>query len=87
MNIDDQNPSLNGKPEPRLVEITIDGNKKEIPAGRYLVFDLKGALGIPADYELDKVIDREFKALPDGDTVEVHKGEVLVSHVRRGGSA
>lgn len=75
------------KPEPKLVEVTIDGHKREIPGGHYVVSKLKAVLGVPADYELDKVVGREFKELPDGDTVEVVKGEVFVSHVRRGGSA
>lgn len=76
-----------GTRDPRLVEVTIDGNPKVIPAGRYVVSELKEKLGVPPDYELDRVVGREFKELPDGDTVEVHKGEVFVSHVRRGGSA
>lgn len=75
------------KHEPKLVEVVIDGQKKEIPGGHYEVAKLKVLLGVPADYELDKVVGREFKELPDGDTVEVVKGEVFVSHVRRGGSA
>jgi hypothetical protein len=76
-----------GKTDPHLVEVTIDGNPKLITAGHYLVSDLKVVLGVPADYELDRVVGREFKPLPDGENVVVHKGEVFVSHVRRGGSA
>lgn len=62
------------KHEPKLVEVVIDGQKKEIPGGHYEVVKLKAVLGVPADYELDKVVGREFKELPDGDTVEVVKG-------------
>ena len=76
-----------GGPDPHLVQVIIDGNPKLIPGGHYLVSDLKVVLGVPADYELDRVVGREFKPLPDGDTVVAHKGEVFVSHVRRGGSA
>lgn len=76
-----------GKPDPRLVEVTIDGNPKLIAAGHYLVSDLKVVLGVPADYELDRVVGREFKPLLDDEPIVVHKGEVFVSHVRHGGSA
>ncbi len=76
-----------GRPDRHLVDVTIDGTPKLIPAGHYLVADLKVALGVPADYELDRVVGREFKPLLEGDTVVVHEGDVFVSHVRRGGSA
>ena len=70
-----------------LVKVTIDGQPREIPRGRYVVSELKVKLGVPADYELDIVDKGEFKPLQDADHIEIHGGEVFVSHVRRGGSS
>jgi hypothetical protein len=76
-----------GQPQREPVEVTIDGRKVAIEPGRYVVTRLKELLGVPPDYELDRVVGQEFKKLDDAETVQVHKGEVFVSHVRRGGSS
>ena len=88
----DQNTSLRGNQggehgHPHEVAVTIDGSRKEIPAGEYLVSALKVKLGVPADYELDQVIDGEFRELPDSSHVHIKGGETFISHVRRGGSS
>ena len=70
-----------------LGEVSIDGQPKKIKRGRYLVLDLKNQLGVPADYELDQVVNGEFKPLQDKDHIVIHGGEVFVSHVRRGGAS
>ncbi len=70
-----------------LVEINLDGNEKEIEKGKYLVGALKKRLGVPDDYELDLVVNGEFKPMADGAEIMIKGGEVLVSHVRRGGSS
>ena len=69
------------------VEVFINGNPKEIPAGKYSVPELKKALGVPAEDELAVIKGKEPVPLKDGEEVEVHKGEKFVSHKRRGGSA
>ena len=90
----DEDPSNDGKsgnghgqPQGELVDVTIDGKTVGIQRGKYVVAQLKEVLGVAPDYELDRVVGHEFKALDDTETVQVHKGEVFVSHVRRGGSS
>lgn len=71
----------------RTVAVTIDGNRKEIDSGKYLVSALKVKLGVAADYELDEVIHGEFKPLADNAHINIKGGEHFISHVRRGGSS
>jgi hypothetical protein len=72
---------------PHKVPVTIDGARKEIEAGDYVVSALKLKLGVPADYELDQVINGEFRPLNDNAHVDIKGGEHFISHVRRGGSS
>lgn len=70
-----------------LVTIEVDGVKKQIRRGKYIVSKLKELIGVPADYELDVVIKGEFHPLDDNAETHVVGHEVFVSHVRRGGSS
>lgn len=70
-----------------IVKVSIDGQPREIHRGRYVISELKEKLGVPADYELDIVINGEFKPLQDTEHIVIHGGEVFVSHVRRGGAS
>jgi hypothetical protein len=72
---------------PHEVAVTIDGHRKEISAGDYVVSALKTRLGVPQDYELDQVVGGEFRPLADTAHVEIKGGEHFISHVRRGGSS
>lgn len=76
-----------GKEHGHEVAVTIDGARKEIPSGEYLVSALKTKLGVPADYELDEVVHGEFRELKDSAHVHIKGGETFISHVRRGGSS
>lgn len=71
----------------KLVKVTIDGNPRNIRRGRYLVSELKDELGVPAEYELDLVVNGELKALTDNEHIVIEGGETFVSHVRRGGAS
>lgn len=84
---DDASSNTHGHEHHKLVEISFDGVVKQIEKGTYAVSDLKATLGVAADLELDQVKDGEFKALPDDSDIKIKGGEVLVSHVRRGGSS
>ena len=75
------------KPDKHLVTVTVDGQAKEVARGKYIVSEFKAIVGVPADYELDQVVDGEFKPLADDATLHVRGDEVFVSHVRRGGSS
>jgi hypothetical protein len=71
----------------REVAITVDGQRRELPAGHYLVSRLKALLQIPADYVIDEVVNGEFRELPDTSHIDIKGGEHFISHVRRGGSS
>ena len=75
------------KPDKHLVTVSVDGQAKEVARGKYIVSEFKPIVGAPADYELDQVVDGEFKPLADDATVHIKGDEVFVSHVRRGGSS
>ena len=76
------------KPEDKhLVVFNLDGKERQIEKGKYLVSFIKEKFGVPADYEIDLVVDGTFEPLKDSDDVKIHGGEVLVSHVRGGGSS
>ncbi len=80
--------SNHDRPEHRHeVAVTVDGQRKEIAAGDYVVSSLKMKLAIPADYDLDQVVHGEFRPLADNAHVKIEGGEHFVSHVRRGGSS
>lgn len=70
-----------------LVQINLDGQNRDVEKGKYLVSALKEHIGVPGDYELDLVESGEFKPLADTAEIKIKGGEVLVSHVRRGGSS
>lgn len=74
-------------PHPHEVAITLDRHRREIPAGDYVVSALKARLGVPADYELDEIINGEFRELADTAHIDINGGEQFISHVRRGGSS
>lgn len=78
-----------GKPDDdkHLVTFNLDGKDRQIEKDKYLVSDIKKRFDIPADYELDLVVDGNFEPLADDDFLKIHGGEVLVSHVRGGGSS
>ncbi|HEV8329192.1 MAG TPA: hypothetical protein VGQ08_17080 [Nitrospiraceae bacterium] len=70
-----------------LVEVEIDGKPRRIRRGRYEIPELKISLGVPPGYDLELVVNGEFKPLPDSSHMVIHGGEVFVSHVPRGGNS
>lgn len=70
-----------------MVVFNLDGKDREIEKGKYQVSVLKDKFGIPQDYELDLVVEGTFEPLANDASVKIHGGEVLVSHVRGGGSS
>jgi hypothetical protein len=86
-NEDDSAEHLEYRQHGHQVTISVDGEKRRVPGGEYRVSTLKTLLGVPADYELDRVVDGEFKPLANDSLIDVKEHEVFVSHVRRGGSS
>ena len=67
---------------PKLIAVTIDTHRREIPAGKYTGATLKQALGVPADYELNQVLNGEFVEITNDAHVTLEKsGEHFVAHV------
>lgn len=77
----------NDKPEHKKVKFTVDGKPIVVEKHKYLVSEFKQAVGIPLDYELDKVIDGVFTPLVDTAEIHLKNGDIFVSHVRQGGSS
>lgn len=77
----------NNKPDHKKVEVTVDGKLIVLEKNKYLVSEFKQIVGVPPDYELDKVIDGVFTPLVDTAEIHLKKGDIFVSHVRQGGSA
>ena len=73
--------------EKKKVKIEVDNHPKHVAAGTYLVSDLKELVGVPADKDLDQVVDGNLTTLADTASVVVAGGETFFSHVRRGGSS
>lgn len=69
------------------VMVKINGNQVTLAAGNYLVSTLKQILGVPAEYELDLVVQGVFHPLSDADHFKLHKPEEFVSHARTGSSS
>jgi len=69
------------------VEIIVNAKPKLIPKGKYRVSDFKELVGIPAEYELDKVANGQFEPLDDTADIHIKGGEEFVGHVRQGGSS
>lgn len=64
-------------------------NNKEVfvPPDTYPVATIKKLSGVPLADDLDQLIDRTLKPLPDDGTVKIRGCEVFVSHVKDGGSS
>lgn len=71
----------------QLVTITLDSVPRTIEEGVYKLAELKTKFSIPVEYELDVVVNGEFKPLDNERSVHIKGGEVFVSHVPQGGSA
>ena len=71
----------------KKVKIEVDGHPKHIEPGTYVVATLKELVNVPADKDLDQVIDGNLTTLEDTASVSIKGGEVFFSHVRRGGSS
>ena len=72
---------------PKLVTVTVDGKPHTVRPGRYIVKDFKRLVGVDPAYQLDEVIDGQFKELKDDAKIHIKGGEVFVSHVRGGAAS
>ena len=71
----------------KKVKIEVDNHPDHLAPGDYLVSNLKELIKVPAEKDLDQVIDGNLRTLADEATVTIVGGEIFFSHVRRGGSS
>ena len=69
------------------VTVIVDGVKKEVPKGTYLVSQFKALVGVDPVKELDEVVHGQLKPLDDNSEITIKGHEQFVSHVRSGGSS
>lgn len=69
------------------VHVVVDGVKKEVREGTYIVAEFKALVGVDPTRELDEVVHGELKPLDDKAEITIKGHEQFVSHVRTGGSS
>jgi hypothetical protein len=74
-------------PDPNLVVVTLNQEPVTIRRGQYTGEELKAALAVPVDHELDLVEDGDFKPIANEDKHHVRGGEVFISDVGQGQSS
>jgi hypothetical protein len=73
--------------EDKKVKIDVDNHPEHVLPGTYQVSELKTLVNVPADKDLDQVIEGNLTTLADTATITIKGGEIFFSHVRRGGSS
>ena len=76
-----------GRRHPHLVCVTVDGDQKQVRAGRYRVAVFKKAVGVDPTYELEELEDGKLVPLADDAHIRIRGGESFISHVRGGASS
>jgi hypothetical protein len=66
------------------VKIEVDSKHKKVLPGTYVVSKFKDLVDVPADKDLDQVINGTLTTLSDNASIIIKGGEVFFSHVRRG---
>lgn len=69
------------------VTIVVDDHKHQVRAGKWVVKDLKAAVGVDPAKVLAIITPHGLKDLNDDETIEVHEGERFMSHARSGGAS
>jgi len=73
--------------EDKKVKVEVDNKTRNVAPGSYVVSDFKEEVKVPADKDLDQVIDGTLTTLADTASITISGGEIFFSHVRRGGSS
>lgn len=76
-----------GRRHPHLVCVTVDGEEKQVRAGRYRVIVFKRAVGVDPTYELEELLGGKLVPLADDAHIRIRGGESFISHVRGGASS
>ena len=70
-----------------LVTIIVDGIEHRVRRGKWLVRELKAALGIDPAKVLAEITPQGLKDLDDNSEIEVHAHEKFMTHARSGGAS
>jgi len=74
-------------PPAHTVTIEVDGLKHEVRPGKWVVRDLKAAVGVDPAKVLAEITPHGLKDLDDSANTDVHEGQRFMSHARSGGSS
>src|SRR6266550_9207410 len=70
-NMTDMDMQTNQGSEKKKVKIDVDNHPKHVAPGTYLVSAFKDLIGVPADKDLDQVIDGNLTTLADTASVTI----------------
>jgi hypothetical protein len=73
------------EPGKSFVEISIDGKTKSIHRGNRPVSEIRNLGEVPQEFEIDQLINNQYKPLDDNDSVTIKGDEVFVRMPRSGG--
>src|ERR1700719_2387822 len=69
------------------VTINVDGTDHRVRRGKWIVRELKVAVGVDPAKVLAEITPQGLKDLTDDQEIEVHQGERFMTHARSGGSS
>lgn len=73
--------------EGQVVIVELNGDPRRLRAGEYTGRELKAALDVPIEHELEQVIKGEFKPVANDKKIHIKGGEKFVSHCGQGQSS
>ncbi len=71
----------------RIVVVELNGESRRIEAGEYKGRELKRALKVPVEHELDQVVDGKFDPVENDEKIRIKGGEKFVAHCGQGQSS
>jgi len=69
------------------VTINVDGTDHQVHRGKWIVRQLKAAVGVDPAKVLAEITPQGLKDLTDDQEIEVYQGERFMTHARSGGSS
>jgi len=74
-------------PHDELITTVVDGVDHQVRRGKWIVRELKAALGIDPAEVLAEITPQGLKDLDDDAEIELHPKEKFMTHARSGGSS
>lgn len=71
----------------KSITIIVDGDPHQVRRGKWIVRELKAALGIDQAKVLAQITPHGLKDLDDNAEIELHDREQFMTHARSGGSS